>query len=108
MQAEHIQGVIDKKNKRIPIRILICASTIFSGLLIIPTPNIITGILNIIIIKLPTAKFLLFSKFIDPEIAVMHVRVGEPIKKLIKITIMLLNSTFNTKPAIGIIMKNGI
>jgi hypothetical protein len=108
MQAAHIQGEIDKKRNIIPRRILICASMISFGTLIMFTPNIITGMLKIIIIKLPTAKFFLFNRFIDPEIAVMQVIIGDPIKKLNKIFFKLTISMPNKIPAIGIIIKKGI
>jgi len=58
---------------------------ISSEVLIRLTEKIITGILKIIIIRLPIAKFLLFNRFIDPEMDEMHVMIGDPIRKLKKI-----------------------
>ena len=63
--------------------------------------------LKIIIIKLPREKFLLFNKFIDPEIDAMHVIVGDPIKKLKKIIFKLKISILSKKQAMEIIIKKG-
>ena len=71
------------------------------------TLNIIIGILKIIIIKLPMAKFLLFNKYIDPEIEAIQVIIGDPIKKLIKIIFKLEISILSKRQAIGIIIKKG-
>ena len=107
MQAAEIHGVIDKKKSNIPIRIFSWAITISSEALMILTLKIIIGILNIIMIILPMAKFLLFSKFIDPEIEATDVNIGDPIKKLKRIKFILGNSIFNKITARGIIIKNG-
>ena len=71
------------------------------------TLKIITGMLNIIMIILPMAKFLLFNKFIDPEIEAIEVNIGDPIKKLIRIKFILWSSIFNKITAIGIMIKKG-
>ena len=71
------------------------------------TLKIITGMLNIIMIILPMAKFLLFNKFIDPEIEAIEVKIGDPIKKLIRIKFILESSIFNKIAAIGIMIKKG-
>ena len=82
MQIEHIHGVIDKKNNIIPKRIFICELNNSSAVLTILTAKIITGILKIIIIRLPIEKFLLFKRFIEPEIEAIQVMITEPIIKL--------------------------
>ena len=107
MQIAQIQGVIAKKKNIIPNRILIWALINFSVSLVRLTANIIMGMLKIIIIKLPIAKFLLFNKFIDPEIEAMQVIMGDPIKKLKKIMYILSISILSKRPAIGIIIKKG-
>ena len=58
-------------------------------------------------IKLPIAKFFLFNKFIDPEIDVMQVIIGDPRTKLIKIIFILKSSILSKNPAIGIRIKKG-
>ena len=73
----------------------------------IPTLNIIIGMLNIIMITLPMAKFLLFNKFIDPEIEAIDVKIGDPIKKLIRIKFVLGSSIFSKITARGIMIKKG-
>ena len=81
MHAAQIHGVIEIKNSIIPNKIFIWASIMFCGESMILMEKIITGMLKIIIIKLPIAKFLLFNKFIDPEIDDMQVIIGMPSKK---------------------------
>ena len=71
------------------------------------TAKIIIGILKIIIIKLPIVKFVLFNKFIDPDIDAMQVIVGEPIRKLMNIVLVLIKSIFNKILANGITIKKG-
>ena len=73
----------------------------------IPTLNIIIGMLNIIMITLPMAKFLLFNKFIDPEMEAIDVNIGDPIKKLIRINFILGRFMFNKIAARGMIIKKG-
>ena len=107
MQVAEIQGVTAKKKNNIPVKILSCALTISSDALMMPTLNIITGILNSMMIKLPIVKFLLFNKFIDPEIDAIDVNIGDPIKKLKKIKFILESSRFIKMAAKGIIMKKG-
>tara|TARA_B100000686_G_scaffold89542_1_gene96270 strand:+ start:513 stop:764 length:252 start_codon:yes stop_codon:yes gene_type:complete len=82
IHAALIQGVIAKNNMSIPIRIFNCGITKSGVALIIPTLNIINGILNIIIIIPLIEKFLLFKRFIEPEIEAREVKIGEPIKKI--------------------------
>ena len=48
----------------------------------IPTEKIITGILNIITITLPSKKFFWFIKFIEDEIEPKQDRIKDPITKL--------------------------
>ena len=72
-----------------------------------PTPKITIGRLNIIMITLPMAKFLLFNKFIDPEIEAIDVNIGDPIKKLTRIKFILGSSVFNKIAARGIMIKKG-
>ena len=72
-----------------------------------PTQKIIIGILNIIIITLPMAKFLLFNKFIDPEIEAIDVNIGDPIKKLIRIKFILGSSMLSKIAAKGMMIKKG-
>ena len=71
------------------------------------TLKIIIGMLNIIMITLPIAKFLLFNKFIDPEIEAIDVNIGDPIKKTIRIKFILGISIFSKITARGIMIKNG-
>lgn len=72
-----------------------------------PTLKIIIGMLNIIMITLPMAKFLLFNKFIDPEIEAIDVNIGDPIKKLIRINFTLGSSIFSKIAARGMMIKKG-
>lgn len=76
--------MIDRNKNNIPKRIFICAFRSSPDALVRLTEKIMTGILKIIMIRLPIAKFLLFNKFIDPEIDEMHVIIGDPIRKLKK------------------------
>ena len=71
------------------------------------TLKIITGMLNIIMIILPMAKFLLFNKFIDPEIEAIEVNIGDPIKKLIRIKFILGSSILSKIAARGMTIKKG-
>ena len=82
MQVALIHGVKARKNKKIPKRMLNWGLINSGGALIIPTLNIIKGIVKIITIKLAIAKFLLFKRFIDPEIEVIEVNTGELIRKV--------------------------
>ena len=107
MQAAETQGVTAKKNNNIPVRILSWAITISSVALMIPTLKIIIGMLNIIMITLPMAKFLLFNKFIDPEIEAIEVNIGDPIKKLIRIKFILGSSILSKIAARGMTIKKG-
>jgi len=103
------QGEIARKKNIIPKRIFICALiiSILLETLIILTPNIITGILKIIIISPPIEKFLLFNKFIDPDIADIQVIITDPIKKLKYTIFKLSNCISNKRNAIGRIIKKG-
>ena len=107
MQAAETQGVTAKKKNNIPIRIFSWALTNSSEALIMPTLKIIIGMLNIIIITLPMAKFLLFNKFIDPEIEAIDVNIGDPIKKLIRINFILERLIFNKIAARGMMIRKG-
>ena len=69
--------------------------------------KIIKGILKTIIITLPIAKFLLFNKFIEPEIEARDVNTGEPRKKVIRIRYISSVSIPNIRHAIGIIIIKG-
>ena len=71
------------------------------------TLNIITGILNSIIMTLPIAKFLSLSKFIELEIEDKEVRIGDPITNVMIKRSILSISTFRIKQAIGIIIRKG-
>ena len=77
------------------------------GALITLVLNIIKGMLKIIIITLPIAKFLLFNRFIEPEIEASDVNIGEPRKKVIRFKYISLFSISNIKHAIGIIARKG-
>ena len=107
MQAAETQGVTAKQKNNIPVRIFSWATTISSAALMIPTLKIIIGMLNIIMITLPMAKFLLFNKFIDPEIEAIDVNIGDPIKILIRIKFTLGGSIFSKIAARGMIIKKG-
>ena len=96
-----------KKKNIIPNKIFNCGFIRSSVAFIIPTPNIITGMLKIIITKLPIVKFFLFNKFIDPEIDVIQVIITDPIKKLKTIIFKLCISILSSKKDIGIIRKKG-
>ena len=71
------------------------------------TLNIITGMLNSIIMTLPIAKFLSLSKFIELEIEDKEVRIGDPITNVMIKRSILSISTFRIKQAIGIIIRKG-
>tara|TARA_Y100001970_G_C13837620_1_gene652861 strand:+ start:474 stop:722 length:249 start_codon:yes stop_codon:yes gene_type:complete len=75
---------------------------------IIPTENIITGMLNKSIIKLPIEKFVLFNKFIEAEIEPKHDKINDPIAKVIIKTIISLMFILKNRAAIGIEIKKGI
>ena len=84
IQPALIHGVKAKKNNKIPVKIFSCGFISSGGALIIPTLNIIKGILKKITITLPIAKFLLFKRFIEPEMEASVVKIGEPRKKVIR------------------------
>ena len=107
MHAPHIHGVIAKKKNNIPVNILNWGLIKSFGALIIPTLKIIKGMLNIITITLPIAKFLLLSKFIDPDIDEIEVNIGELIKKVINTKYEFVNETLSIIHAIGMITMNG-
>ena len=73
-----------------------------------PTPKIITGILNIITIIPPKEKLDLFSKFIEDDIEPKQDKINEPITKLIRNNIILSIDKFIKILAIGIENKKGI
>ena len=97
MHAALIQGVTDKKKNKIPANIDSCGIANSIGSLITPTLNIITGMLKIITIILPIAKFLLFIRFIDPDIDASKVKIGELIRKVkeIKYKLFMLKLSIN-------------
>tara|TARA_B100001250_G_C19774384_1_gene778837 strand:- start:762 stop:1085 length:324 start_codon:yes stop_codon:yes gene_type:complete len=76
--------------------------------LIIPIENIITGILNKSIIRLPIEKFVLFNKFIEADIDPKQDKISDPMPKVIIKIIISLILRLKNKPAIGIEIKNGI
>ena len=76
-------------------------------ILLISTENIITGMLNRIIIKLPIEKFVLFNRFIEAEIEPKHEKINEPIIKHIINKIISLIGRLNKRPAMGIENKKG-
>ena len=79
-----------------------------SSALLIPTENIITSMLNKIIIKLPIEKFVLFNKFIDAEIEIKDDKINDPIIKVNSNVDISLLGRLNKSPAIGIEIKKGI
>ena len=79
------QGVKAKNNNKIPAKIYNCGFINSEGALIIPTLKTIKGMLKIITITLPMAKFLSFKRFIEPEMEASIVKTGEPRKKVIRI-----------------------
>ena len=81
MQAALDQGAIPKKIRAIPISKLIRELKLLSTLLI-PTENIIRGMLNKSTITLPIEKFVLFNKFIEAEIEPKHDKINDPIIKV--------------------------
>jgi len=72
-----------------------------------PTLNIIKGMLKIITITLPMAKFLLFKRFIEPEIEASDVNIGDPRRKVIRIKYILPVPIPKIRQAIGIIITKG-
>ena len=107
MQAELIQGVIAMNKNNIPVIMLICGFINSGGVLTIATLNIITGILKIITIMLPIAKFLLFKRFIDPEIEDNADKIGDPKTKVIITRYIFSLAMLRIKYAQGIIIKKG-
>ena len=81
MQAALDQGATPKKIRAIPINKLKRELKSLPALLI-PTENIIKGILNKRTIILPIEKFVLFNRFIDAEIEPKHDKINDPIKKV--------------------------
>ena len=77
------------------------------GALITPALKIIKGMLKTIITTLPIAKFLLFKRFIEPEIDANDVNTGEPRKKVTRIKYILSVSIPNIRQAIGITIIKG-
>ena len=88
MHAALVQGAMPKKIKAMPINNLNRELKLLSAL-IIPTENIIRGILNKSTITLPIEKFVLFNKFIEAEIDPKHDKINDPI---IKVKIKLYTS----------------
>ena len=81
MQAALDHGAIPKKINAIPISKFNSELKSLSALLI-PTENIIRGILNKSTIMLPIEKFVLFNKFIEAEIEPKHYKINDPIIKV--------------------------
>ena len=69
--------------------------------------KIIKGMLRIITITLPIAKFLLFKRFIDPEMEASDVKTGEPRKKVIRIKYISSVVISSIRQAIGILIIKG-
>ena len=107
MHTELAQGVIAKKNNKIPIKIFICGLINSLEEFIKLTLKIITGILKSIIIRLPIVKFLSFNKFIALEIEAIFVKIGELIINVNINKYILLKSIFKIMQEIGIIAKKG-
>ena len=76
------ESIFCSANKKVKIIKIFIKELKFSSALTNPKEKIIIGILKIITMRLPRVKFLLFNKFIDPDIADIHVIITEPIKKL--------------------------
>ena len=96
-----------KNNSNIPPKIPSWGFINSGGALMTLVLKIIKGILKTIIITLPIAKFLLFKRFIEPEIEASDVNTGEPRKKVIRIKYISSFSIPNIRQAIGIIIING-
>ena len=107
MHAALDQGEIPKKISIIPKSKFIRELKSLSVLLI-PTENMITGMLNKSTIMLPIEKFVLFNKFIDAEIDPKQDKINDPI---IKVKIKLYTSLAGRLKkilTIGNETKNGI
>ena len=107
MQAALDQGEIPKKINAIPKSKLIRELKLLSTLLI-PTENIITGMLNKSTIILPIEKFVLFNKFIDAEIELKQDKINDPIIKIKSKLYTSVIGRLKKIPATGIESKNGI
>jgi len=106
MHAALDQGEIPRKIKAIPKRRFNRELKLLF-VLINPTENIITGMLNNITITLLIEKFILFNKFIEAEIDPKQDKINDPIIKLKNKIIMSLKGRLNKRPATGIEIKNG-
>ena len=107
MQAALDQGATPKKTRAIPISKLSRELKSLSELLI-PTENIIRGMLNKSTITLPIEKFVLFNKFIEAEIEPKQDKINDPIKKVkTKLYISLLGR-LKKMLTIGSDIKKGI
>ena len=107
MKAALDQGEIPKKIRDIPNNKLIMELN-SPLVLLIPTENMITGILNKITIMLPIEKLVLFNKFIDAEIEPKHEKINEPIKKVNSKLYNSIGGRLKNILAIGIENKKGI
>ena len=106
IKAALAHGEIPKKIKAIPISMLIRDLKSLPASLI-PTENIIIGILNKRTIIPPIEKFALFSKFIDADIELKQDKINDPI---IKVNIKLytsLNGRLKKRLATGIDIRKG-
>ena len=72
------------------------------------TLKIINGILKSITIRPPIAKFLSLSKFIELDIELKEVSMGDPIKNVNRSNFILIRSISKSMDAKGIIIKKGI
>tara|TARA_B110000438_G_C15302247_1_gene431688 strand:+ start:272 stop:553 length:282 start_codon:yes stop_codon:yes gene_type:complete len=77
-------------------------------MLLIPTENIITGILNKSTIILPIEKFVLFKRFIDAEIDPKQDKINDPIKNVKTNLYISFVGRLKSIPARGIEIKKGI
>ena len=106
MHAALDQGEIPKKINRIPKsnfnRVLKSLFISFS-----PTENIITGMLNKKITKLPIEKFFVFNNIIDAEIDPKQDKINDPMINPINKIIISFIGRLNKSPAIGIVIKKG-
>ena len=107
IHAALIQGVIARISNNIPRSIFICGCINSTGDSMIPTLNIIKGMLNNITITPPIAKFLSFNKFIELEIDDNAVNIGEPIEKVNNNNKILSVLILSIKQATGITNRKG-
>ena len=107
MLAALDQGEIPINIRAIPMSRLIKELKL-SPALLIPTENIITGILNKSTIMLLIEKFVLFNKFIDAEIEPKHDKINDPITKVKNKLYISFVGRLKKIPTIGNDARNGI